>query len=349
MRSRNKSTTADRALGLQASITRRDFLGSTLLASGGALLGGLSPAQLLEGSDDWAGYGAVGEYRHSSDNPREVMLAGHKMRDKAYPNPELDALDTGELYDCVIIGAGISGLAAALFFQRQTASRTKCLLLDNHPIFGGEAKQNEFQVDGQRLTAHQGSAIYLVPYPYSFIANFYHSIGLHAPKLTYQTWSSNDREMTLGRTPYDSAGLSIGQYGFWFGAKFGQKPGVWLIDPVGKQMQVRHWLRKQEANCTPGSRVRPGPSQNLCGLNLKGTTFRGSLIPLSWNNTTWSNSGLVAKPLELFCHPWKVAVLAWDPTRFRLTTITPRTCFTLAKLAAKRCKCSRAATLQLHG
>ncbi len=43
--------------------------------------------------------------------------------------------------------------------------------------------------------------------------------------------------MTLGRTPYDSAGLSIGQYGFWFGAKFGQKPGVWLIDPVGKQMQ----------------------------------------------------------------------------------------------------------------
>lgn len=105
------------------------------------------------------------------------------MRDKAYPNPERDALDSGELYDCVIVGAGISGLAAALFFQRQTASHSRCLLLDNHPIFGGEAKQNEFQVDGQRLTAHQGSAIYLVPYPYSFIANFYHSIGLHAPKL----------------------------------------------------------------------------------------------------------------------------------------------------------------------
>jgi spermidine dehydrogenase len=237
MRSRNDLHAADRALGLHTSITRRDFLGSTLLASGGALLGGLTPAQLLAESDDWAGYGAVGEYRHSSGNPHEVMLAGHKMRDGAYPNPEMDALDTGELYDCVIVGAGISGLAAALFFQRQTASPAKCLLLDNHPIFGGEAKQNEFQVDGQRLTAHQGSAIYLVPYPYSFVANFYHSISLHAPKLSYQTWSGSDPEMTLGRTPYDSAGLNIGQYGFWFGAKFGQKPGVWLIDPVGKQMQ----------------------------------------------------------------------------------------------------------------
>jgi spermidine dehydrogenase len=237
MRFKNDSTSADRALGLHASITRRDFLGSTLLASGGALLGGLTPAQLLAESDDWAGYGAVGEYRHSSGNPREVMLAGHRMRDKAYPNLDVDALDTGELYDCVIVGAGISGLAAALFFQQKTASHTRCLLLDNHPIFGGEAKQNEFQVDGQRLTAHQGSAIYLVPYPYSFIANFYHAIGLHAPKLSYQTWSASDLEMTLGRTPYDSAGLSIGQYGFWFGAKFGQKPGVWLIDPVGKQMQ----------------------------------------------------------------------------------------------------------------
>src|ERR1035437_1240647 len=115
MHSRNKSTNADRALGLHASITRRDFLGSTLLASGAALLGGLTPAQLLAESHDWAGYGAVEEYRHSSGNPRDVMLAGHKMRDGAYPNPEVDALDTGELYDCVIVGAGISGLGAPLF------------------------------------------------------------------------------------------------------------------------------------------------------------------------------------------------------------------------------------------
>ncbi len=228
----------DRALGMTQAITRRDFLGSTLLASGAALLGGLSPAELLaqERADEWAGYGGVGEYRNCSGNPREVMLAGHKMRDGAYGNAKTAADDTGEIYDCVIVGAGISGLAAALFFERQTGGNAKCLVVDNHPIFGGEAKQNEFDVDGQHLTAHQGSAIYLVPYPYSFIANFYNSIGLHAPKLAYQTWAGTEPEMTLGRTPYDSAGLSKGQYGFWFGAKFGQKPGVWVIDPVGKKM-----------------------------------------------------------------------------------------------------------------
>jgi spermidine dehydrogenase len=232
----NRMSRADHALGMSSAITRRDFLGSTLLASGAALLGGLTPAELLAPADDWSGYGAVGEYRNCSGNPREVMLAGHKMRDGAHANPDTEAIDTRELYDCVIVGGGISGLAAALFFQRQTSSRSKCLLLDNHSVFGGEAKQNEFDVDGQHLTAHQGSAIYFVPYPYSFIANFYHSIGLHAPKLSYQTWAGSDPEMTLGRTPYDSAGLAKGQYGFWFGAKFGQKPGVWLIDPVGKKM-----------------------------------------------------------------------------------------------------------------
>jgi spermidine dehydrogenase len=237
MDTHTKASAGDHALGMSTAITRRDFLGSTLLASRAVLLAGVTPAQLLSEADDWAGYGAVGDYRTSSGNPREVMLAGHKIRDGAYRNPETDAIDTGELYDCVIVGAGISGRATALFFQRQMGSHTRCLLVDNHAIFGGEAKQNEFDVEGQRLTAHQGSAIYLVPYPYSFVANFYHSIGLRAPKLSYQTWAGPEPEMELGRTPYDSAGMSKGQYGFWFGAKFGQKPGVWLIDPVGKHMQ----------------------------------------------------------------------------------------------------------------
>jgi spermidine dehydrogenase len=91
-------------------------------------------------------------------------------------------------------------------------------------------------VDGKRLIAHQGSAIYLVPYPHSFIARFYDSIGLHTPKLSYQKWAGQP-DMAIGRTPYDSAGLGRGQYAFWFGAKFGQKPGMWVVDPVGKQLQ----------------------------------------------------------------------------------------------------------------
>ena len=222
---------------MKSEITRRDFLGSMLLASGALLLEGVAPSELLAGADEFSGYGGVGEYSRSNGNTLEVLLAGHKMRDRVYDPLPANTVDTGEIYDCVIVGGGISGLAAALFFLRHAGPGRSVLILENHPIFGGEAKQNEFEIEGKRLIAHQGSAIYLVPYPHSFIARFYDSIGLRTPKLQYQKWAGPGPGMALGRTPYDSAGLSRGQYGFWFGAKFGHADGLWLLDPIGKQMQ----------------------------------------------------------------------------------------------------------------
>jgi spermidine dehydrogenase len=242
----------DAALGMDAQITRRDFLGSTLLASGAALLESITPAELLAlGNDEFTGYGGVGEYSTSNGNTWDVLQAGHTIRDRRYDPLPKEVIDTGENYDCVIVGGGISGLAAALFFQRQAGPGMKCLVLENHPIFGGEAKQNEFLVNGQKLIAHQGSAIYQLQYPYSFLAHFYDSIGLKTPRLTYQKWAGDDPEFPLSKTPYEAVGLQHGQYGFWFGAKFGKKPGMWLMDPVGKNLEgapIPHdarveWLR----------------------------------------------------------------------------------------------------------
>src|SRR6476660_5474629 len=227
----------DPLLGMDASITRRDFLGSTLLASGSVLLKGMTPAELLAARDEFTGYGGVGEYSSSNGNTFDVLRAGHTIRDGTYDPLPKQIVETGESYDCVIIGGGISGLAAALFFQRQAGPETKCLILENHPIFGGEAKQNEFLVDGKRLIAHQGSAIFQLQYPYSFVAHFYDSIGLKSPRLTYQKWAGPQPELVLSRTPYEAAGMDHGQYGFWFGAKFGQRTGMWLIDPRGKNLQ----------------------------------------------------------------------------------------------------------------
>src|SRR5439155_15618235 len=243
---------------MDALITRRDFLGSTLLASGAALLSGASPAELLADRDEFTGYGGVGEYSTSNGNTLQVLRDGHSIRDGLYDPLPNDIIDTGEMYDCVIIGGGISGLAAALFFQRQANTEMKSLVLENHPIFGGEAKQNEFLVDGKRLIAHQGSAIYQLQYPFSFLAHFYDSIGLKTPKLIYQKWAGAQPELVLSRTPYEAAGLEHGQYGFWFGARFGTKPGMWLIDPVGKNLegapisssareQWLRWLKGQTA------------------------------------------------------------------------------------------------------
>jgi spermidine dehydrogenase len=239
----------DASLGMHSSITRRDFLGATLLASGAQLLHPFSPAQLLAQQPDavlpgatehWNGYGGVGEYAASNGNTWQVLSAGHKLRDSNAAGFLKNVTDTGELYDCVVVGGGISGLAVAALFLRQARPSATCLILENHPIFGGEAKQNEFNVDGQLVVAHQASAIYFVPYPRSFLADFYDAIGLHEPRLAYQTWGGPAPAMSVGRTPYDSAGMSTGQYGFWFGPNLvatdhSTGTGKWLVDPVGKK------------------------------------------------------------------------------------------------------------------
>ncbi len=154
------------ALGMKQDISRRDFMNATLLASGGALLGGLTPHQLLAqmGKDKWTGYGGVGDYAESNGNTFEVMTAGHQIRDHVFADPPQEAEETGEVLDCVIAGGGLSGLAAALYLQ-QHAPQAKCLVLENHPIFGGEAKRNEFMVDGHRLIAPQGSDHFDIPQP----------------------------------------------------------------------------------------------------------------------------------------------------------------------------------------
>jgi spermidine dehydrogenase len=255
----------DQALGMNEAITRRDFIGGALAASGALLLEPLTPAQLLAmqgdaARDDWTGYGGEGDYAHSNGNTLEVLTAGHKIRDGAFETLPADLVDTNETYDCVIVGGGISGLAAALFFQRIGGRKMTALVLENHPIFGGEAKRNEFIVDGRRLIAHQGSAIYLTPYPYSFIGRFYDSIGMTTPKLAYQTWSGPEPKMTLSRTPYESAGLTRGEYGFYFGAKFGQKPGLWVRDPLGEKMQgapVSERTRNELYRWFSGSAIGP--------------------------------------------------------------------------------------------
>ena len=207
-----KSQGHDKSLGLDQRITRRDFLNSTLLASG-ALLTDLSPAALLAqaGGQDalWNGPGGIGDYARSNGDTLAVLTDAHAIRDRAFETLPANAIDTGEQHDCVIVGGGISGLAAALIFSRRARPGMTCLVLDNHPIFGGEAKRNEFEVDGHRLMAHQGSAFHFAPYPYSFIGRFYESIGLKQPRLTYQAWGGPGPDLA-GNTPYGAPGLAKG-------------------------------------------------------------------------------------------------------------------------------------------
>jgi len=218
----------DDRLGMNEPISRRDFVNGALVAGAGMLLSGRASAMGTSPADAWNGYGGVGDYRASNGNTYDVMTAAHAMRDGAYEKTA--ATDTGEMYDLVSVGGGLSGLAAAVFFQKNKGGR--CLVLDNHLIFGGEAKRNEFLVDGHRLIAHQGSAIFLVPKKGGYTDRFYEMIGMDRSTFDYQTWRGPSPEMALHQSPY----AEPKDYGFYFGPPFGKRPGVWVVDPWGRKL-----------------------------------------------------------------------------------------------------------------
>jgi spermidine dehydrogenase len=153
----------ERELGMDSIITRRDFLNAVALGTGAALLSanppGITRAEVPSAStqDPWMDYGGIGDYARSNGNTWEVTNAGHTIRDSLYTERIAQARATGETYDLVIVGGGFSGVAAAFRFLKETQRRRSCLILDNHPVIGGEAKRNEFLVNGQRLIGPQGS------------------------------------------------------------------------------------------------------------------------------------------------------------------------------------------------
>jgi spermidine dehydrogenase len=166
-------TPEERDLGMDADITRRDFLNAVALGTGAALLktpapafrprpGMPGPLRPLPPDPDspwhpWTGNPGIGDYAISNGNTWDVMTAAHGLRDGTYENQIASATDTGETYDLVIVGGGFSGTVAAYTFLKETGRQKSCLLLDNHPVIGGEAKRNEFIVRGQRLIGPQGS------------------------------------------------------------------------------------------------------------------------------------------------------------------------------------------------
>ena len=146
-------------------ITRRDFVNGVLVGAGGALLGcKLSRQPPGPGAlgPDWYGYGGVGDYRSSHGNTPETVETAHRLRDGML-SADFARVASIEDYDLVIVGAGIAGLGAALEYAKKRKPGQTCLMLDNHPIFGGEAKENEFDVGGVRLIGPQGSNGFFIP------------------------------------------------------------------------------------------------------------------------------------------------------------------------------------------
>jgi spermidine dehydrogenase len=246
-------------------ITRRDFLNASLLASGAALLSAAAPLDVLaRNRNEFDGYGGIGDYARANGNTFDVVTEGHKLRDGVYARVDPRTAQPAGSFDCVIVGGGISGLAAALFFQRQTGGRGTCLVLEDHAMFGGLARANEFEVNGERLIANQASAMFFPPLPGTFLAEFYPSIGIDLGPIAYQTWAGPAPEMAIGRTPYFAGGRTSA---FYFGAQFGRPSGELLIDPWGTRLEgapisedARRELLKMAD--TRGIRARSQPKEH---------------------------------------------------------------------------------------
>jgi spermidine dehydrogenase len=232
----------DRLLGLAEPITRRDFFNSTLLAVGASLLGAATPADLLASASEWDGYGGVGDYARSHGNTQEVMQVAHEIRDGRYNQPPARATKTGEFFDLVVVGAGLSGLSAAYYFRKRCVSDQRCLILDNHPIFGGESKRNEFLVGGQQLIGPQGANEFDIPQPGEDGSELYDELGIPR-EFEYAPWDEQFKKLQFDRTNY---GFQLwvdeaSSFGTYFEKEITGGRPRWVSDLWGNQLRDAPW------------------------------------------------------------------------------------------------------------
>jgi spermidine dehydrogenase len=112
----------------------------------------------------------------------------HELRDGNFWEGAGKPEASGEAYDLVVVGAGISGLAAAYFYRKNVGPQARILILDNHDDFGGHAKRNEFEAGGRTVLGYGGTQSIESPSAYSPVArNLLVELGIDVQKF-YQAY-----------------------------------------------------------------------------------------------------------------------------------------------------------------
>ena len=186
---------------MSRKITRRDFLNGVALTLGAAI----TPSPLFAAFDKQANpeksaayyppalTGLRGSHPGSFD-------AAHSLRDGTFWDHAGKPADTGETYDLIVVGGGISGLSAAHYFRKVAGTKARVLILDNHDDFGGHAKRNEFRVDNQFRLGYGGTFSIESPAPYSAVAKaLIQELGIDVP--SYPQYLSKDLYRSLGLAP----------------------------------------------------------------------------------------------------------------------------------------------------
>jgi spermidine dehydrogenase len=251
----------DKALGMDRPITRRDLLEGMLYTGAVALAG----CTVLPGARDLGAH--IPRDADRAHPPSWTGMRGsapgtfenaHALRDGAtLPVAE----DTGERYDLVVVGAGLSGLAAAHFYRAQQPG-ARILLLDNHDDFGGHARRNEFDLGGRTQIVNGGTLGIDSPRPYSAAADgLLRELGVDVPALSKRVTDESfyesrgmSRATFLDRETFGADHLAVAR---------GEQAWYHLPESVPLSPQVRADLLRLEdgredhlAGVPPGERKR---------------------------------------------------------------------------------------------
>jgi len=209
----------DRELGMHRKITRRDFINGVAVTAGAAMMPWHLLAQQTPGDQQTPGYYPPAMTGLRGSHPGSFEAA-HSLRDGTFWDTAGTPEDTGETYDLIVVGGGISGLAAAHFYRKAAGEKARILILDNHDDFGGHAKRNEFRVNDAFRLGFGGTFSIESPAPYSTVAkgvieelgidvpsyskylskNLYYSQGLH-PKIFFDKETFGSDKLVVNPSP----------------------------------------------------------------------------------------------------------------------------------------------------